>query len=201
MTDPTTGAPAVTPLPRKPRKIFLVVGLVVAVVLAIFLFTSAGTNKKSGPPRKGGPVPSFSAPRLNGSGHVGVPADGGGGGTPAVLLFFGKWCQQCHTELPPLAAAVRRQEAAGGKLATVRVLGVDSEDTTSAGQDFIKTTGVGFPVAHDADITVTSGDFYFEGDPNAVFVNADGTISAIVRGVMSVAQFTAEEKLLIPSGS
>jgi len=201
MTDPTTGPPAVAPLPRRPRPIFLLVGLVVAVVLAVFLFTSAGTNKKAGPPRKGAPVPSFSAARLNGAGTVGVPADGGGGGTPAVLLFFGKWCQQCHTELPPLAAAVRRQEAAGGALAKVRVLGVDSEDTTSAGQDFIKTTGVGFPVAHDPNITVTSGDFYFEGDPNAVFVNADGTISAVVRGVMSVAQFTAEEKKLIPSGS
>jgi peroxiredoxin len=201
MTDPTTVAPAVTPLPRRPRPIFLVIGLAVAVVLAVFLFTSAGTNKKSGPPRRGGPVPSFSAARLNGSGTVGVPADGGGGGTPAVLLFFGKWCQQCHTELPPLAAAVRRQDAAGGPLATVRVLGVDSEDTTSAGQDFIKATGVGFPVAHDPDITITSGDFYFEGDPNAVFIKADGTISAVVHGGMSAAQFTAQEKKLIPSGS
>jgi thiol-disulfide isomerase/thioredoxin len=201
MTVPAPDPPAVAVPPRKPRKIFLLVGLVVAAILAVLLFTSLGTTKASGPPHRGGAVPSFSAPRLNGSGTVGVPGDGGGGGTPAVLLFFGKWCPSCHTELPLLAAAARHQQAAGGALAKVRVLGVDSEDTKSAGQGFVTSSGVGFPVAHDPNITITSGDFYFEGDPNAVFVKADGTISAIVRGVMSVATFTAEEKKLIPSGS
>ena len=109
---PASGAPASAP-PRKPRKIFLVVGLVLAAALGVGLFTSVGTKKNAGPPQAGGQVPSFSAPRLNGSGTVRVPADGGGGGTPAVLLFFGEWCTQCHTELPPLAAAVRRQERGG----------------------------------------------------------------------------------------
>jgi peroxiredoxin len=199
MTDPPAGPPPAAPVPRKPRKVFLLVGLVAAAGLGIGLFTSAGTKKNTGPPRAGGPVPSFSAPRLNGSGTVGVAA--GGSGTPTVVLFFGRWCQACHTELPPLAAAVRRQQATGGALAKVRVVGVDSEDTTSAGQEFVRTAGVGFPVAHDPDIAITSGDFYFEGDPNSVFVKADGTISAIVRGSISVAQFTAEEKKLIPSES
>jgi peroxiredoxin len=201
MSVATPEAPPVPLPPRQPRKIFLVVGLVVAAALAVFLFTSVGTNKKTGPPRKGGPVPSFSAPRLNGSGTVQVPADGGGGGTPAVLLFFGDWCVQCHTELPALAAAVRRQEAAGGVLASVRVIGVDSEDSKSTGESFVTSSGVDFPVARDPNITITSGDFYFAGDPYAVFVKGDGTISAIVPGALSVTRFTAEEKKLIPSES
>ena len=106
MTVATPEAPP-EPLPlRKPRKIFLVVGLVVAVVLGIGLFTSVGTTKTSGPPHQGGQVPSFTAARLNGVGTLAVPADGGGGGAPAALLFFGEWCHVCHTELPSLAAAV-----------------------------------------------------------------------------------------------
>ena len=76
-------------------------------------------------------MPSFSAPRLNGSGTVEVPGDGGGDGTPAVLLFFGDWCRICHAELPPLAAAVQPPGSGRGALAKVRVLGVDSEDTTA----------------------------------------------------------------------
>ena len=150
MTDlsvdtPMDAVPTPAVSPRKPRKIFLVVGLVVAAALGVGLFTSLGTNKNSGPPHQGGPVPSFSAPRLNGSGTVAVPADGGGGGTPAVLLFFGNWCPQCHAELPPLAPAVREQDLAGGALAKVRVIGVDSDHKQSVGEAFVKSAGVGIP--------------------------------------------------------
>ena len=197
MTIAAPEAPPAAPAPRKPRKVFLLVGLVLAVGLGIGLFTSIGTPAKSGIPQVGGPVPSFSAPRLNGSGTVQVPADGGGGGTPAVLLFFGDWCTACHTELPPLAAAVRHQEAAGGPLAKVRVIGVDSEDSRQEGTAFVTASGVEFPVARDPDIAITNGDFYFEGDPYAVFVKGNGTISAIVPGPLSVARFTADEEKLV----
>jgi thiol-disulfide isomerase/thioredoxin len=206
MTDPSAGLPgpaasADAAVTRKPPNVLQLVGLVVAAVRGVGLFTAIGTNKNSGPPRQGGPVPSFSAPRLNGAGTVGVPADGGGGGTPAVLLFFGEWCTICKTELPPLAAAVRHQAESGGALGQVHVIGVDSEDSRSIGQAFVKSTGIGFPVAFDRNIAVTSGAFYFEGDPHAVFVRGDGTISALVNGSISVARFTAEEKRLIPSES
>jgi thiol-disulfide isomerase/thioredoxin len=197
MTIAAPEAPPAAPAPRKPRKVFLLVGLVLAVGLGIGLFTSIGTPAKSGIPQVGGPVPSFSAPRLNGSGTVQVPADGGGGGTPAVLLFFGDWCTACHTELPPLAAAVRHQEAAGGPLAKVRVIGVDSEDTRQDGMAFVTASGIEFPVARDPDIAITNGDFYFEGDPYAVFVKGNGSISAIVPGPLSVARFTADEEKLV----
>jgi peroxiredoxin len=207
MTDPTTDPPftapaaRVAPPPRKPRKVFLLIGLVVAAALGIGLFTTAGAKKNSGPPQAGGPVPSFSAPRLNGAGTVQVPQDAGSNGTPAVLLFFGAWCTVCTTELPPLASVARHQAASGGALGKVRVIGVDSEDKHDIGLAFVKSRGIAFPVAFDHDIAITSGDYYFEGDPYAVFVKGNGTISAIVPGPLSVAKFTAEEKKLIPSES
>ena len=197
MTIAAPEAPPAGPAPRRPRKVFLLVGLVLAIGLGIGLFTSIGTPAKSGIPQVGGEVPSFSAPRLNGSGTVQVPADGGGGGTPAVLLFFGDWCTACHAELPPLATAVRHQEAAGGPLAKVRVIGVDSEDSRQEGTAFVTASGVEFPVARDPGIAITNGDFYFEGDPYAVFVTGNGTISAIVPGPLSVARFTADEEKLV----
>jgi len=201
MTVATSEAPPAVLPPRKPRKIFLVVGLVVAVALGIGLFTSLGTNANSGPPHRGGRVPSFTAARVNGSGTVAVSGNPGSSGRPTVLLFFGHWCSICSTELPRLAATVRSQDAAGGSLSRVRVLGVDSEDPLSVARSFVSGSGVTFPVAYDPDVAIMSGKFYFEGDPYAVFVKSDGTIEKIVGSSISPAKFTAYERAIIPSGS
>ncbi len=97
---------------------------------------------------------------------------------------------------------MRAQDKAGGALSTIRVVGVDSLDTAASARAFIKGAGVTFPVAYDADASVTSGLFYFDGDPYAVFVKGDGSINKIVRGdVLSPASFTADERALIPSGT
>jgi len=193
---------------RGPRKRFIVIGVVVAVALGVGLFTSLGTgqNSSSGSvaPHEGGPVPGFSAPNVGpaGASQVSVPADGGSGGTPAVLLFFGNWCPSCHQELPSLAAAVRQEAASRSPLARIHVIGVDSEDTKSSAQSFIKSSGVTFPVAYDPDIAITSGLFYFTGDPYAVFVRGNGTIDRIVRGdVLTASSLVADERALIPSGT
>jgi hypothetical protein len=99
-----------------------------------------------------------------------------------------------------LAAAVRAEDQAGGRLSRIRVIGVDSEDSTGSAKSFIQSAGVTFPVAADPDITVTSGLFSFEGDPYAVFVKGDGTIAKIVRGaVLTPSSFTADERALIPT--
>jgi peroxiredoxin len=82
------------------------------------------------------------------------------------------------------------------------VIGVDSEDSPSSAKAFIKSSGVTFPVAYDPNVQITSGAFYFDGDPYAVFVRANGTIDRIVRGAtLTPASLVADERKLIPSGS
>jgi thiol-disulfide isomerase/thioredoxin len=192
---------------RKPRKAFLLVGVVVAVVVGVFLFTGLGTSQGStgsGAPHAGGSVPSFTSQNVGpvGGSKVSVSSSGGSSGQPTVLLFFGNWCPSCHQELPPLAAAVRHQDQAGGALAHIRVVGVDSLDKVSGAKSFIHTAGVSFPVAYDPNATVTSGLFYFTGDPYAVFVKGDGTIAKIVPGDgLTPSILTADERALIPSGT
>ena len=79
---------------------------------------------------------------------------------------------------------------------------MDSEDTRSSAKSFIHSAGVTFPVAYDPQADVTSGLFYFDGDPYAVFVKGDGTIAKIVRGaVLTPASLTADERALIPTGT
>jgi peroxiredoxin len=203
---PSVAAPSTAPVIGRPRKrfIFIGLGIGVAIIVLVGLFTSLGSSPRSKPPRVGDAVPSFSAANVGPAGpsQVAVPSDGGGNGTPAVLLFFGNWCPSCHQELPPLAATVQRQEHAGGALSRIRVIGVDSEDTQSSARSFIHDAGVTFPVAYDQQADVTSGLFFFTGDPYAVFVNGDGTIAKIVAGaVLTPASLTADEKALIPSGT
>jgi thiol-disulfide isomerase/thioredoxin len=202
VTDTSTADPAAPLAGPKPRRAFIFMGVLAAAVLGVGLFTSIGTKKgNSSPPHAGGSVPTFTAERVNGGGSVDVPADGGSGGKPAVLMFFGNWCTICHTELPPIAAAVKQQDASGGSLSKVRVIGIDSEDTLTTAKSFIHRSGVSFPVAYDQNLDITNGDFYFTGDPYAVFVNGNGTIKKIVGGPISVSTFTADEQQLIPSGS
>jgi peroxiredoxin len=217
MTDAATGGPpgpptlpGPEPAPRKPRKIFLVVGIVLAVVIGIFLFTGLGTSNgtpgsgsgSGSAPAVGDPVPSFTSQNIGPAGGSSVSVSARRGGQPTVLLFFGNWCPSCHQELPPLAAAVRTQDRIGAALAHVRVVGVDSEDTLANAKSFVHSTGVTFPVAYDPNVDITSGLFYFTGDPYAVFVRSDGTIAKIVRGdVLTPTSLTADARALIPSGT
>ncbi len=204
--------PQPEPQLRPPRKRFIVIGLGIGVLVVVMigLFTSFGSGTPGtgtatgGQPTPGDRVPSFSAANVGpaGPGRVAVPSDGGANGTPAVLLFFGNWCASCHQELPPLAAAVRQQDEAGGALSKIHVIGVDSEDTTADAKSFIKSSGVTFPVAYDPNVDITEGTFDFHGDPYTVFVKGDGTISKVVAGAqLTPSSFTADERALIPSGT
>jgi thiol-disulfide isomerase/thioredoxin len=199
-----------SPLPeaafRKPRKRFILIGFgigILAIVL-IGIFTSLGKSQgtSASPPQESGPVPSFSAQNIGPMGPARLTVSPADTRSPTVLLFFGAWCPSCHQELPLLTADVQHQAAAGGALSHVRVIGVDSEDTIGNAKAFIHTEGVTFPVAYDPNLTITEGDFYFDGDPNAVFVRPDGTIARIVRGdSLDGASFANDERQLIPSGT
>jgi peroxiredoxin len=114
-----------------------------------------------------------------------------------VVLFMGDWCTVCHSELPPLASKVKVLQAGHGALGRVTVVGVDSEDTLSDARDFIRASGVTFPVGDDGTARVMNGLYGFEGDPYAVFIEGNGTIMAIHPGPLSPSQLvTLEHKLI-----
>jgi cytochrome c biogenesis protein CcmG, thiol:disulfide interchange protein DsbE len=178
--------------------VFLLVGVVLAAGLGFGLFSTVGSGR-SGPPAPGVPAPSFSLPRLGGGGTVGAPADGGGGGRPAVLVFFASWCAPCQAEMPAIATAYASQQRHGGRLARIAVIGVDTADPTSQALAFVHKSKVTFPVGADRAYDVTEGSYYFNGDPDAVFIDGNGTIVHIVHGAITAAQLVHWENKLGPS--
>jgi thiol-disulfide isomerase/thioredoxin len=188
---------AAPPSRRRARPVFLLIGVFLAGALAAGLFTGVGSPSGPSHPQAGTAVPSFSLPRVGGSGKVGVPADGGGDGRPAILLFFASWCVPCQKEMPAVAATYRDQQAGGSRLARVAVVGIDGNDSSSSALAFLHSSGVTFPVGADHTYTVTQGLFHFTALPESVFVEADGTIAAIHYGALSTAAFVRwEHKLL-----
>jgi len=189
-----------TPPGRRPRPVFLLIGIVLAVALGIGLFTGIGTGGSgrsgNGRPQVGDPVPAFSLPRLGGGAPVSVPADGGGDGRGAVLVFFASWCGPCRSEIPAIAAALRRHPA------KVAVIGVDGSDPTANALAFVKQSGVAFPVGADQSFSVTETQFDFSGLPEAVLVRPNGTVGAVVYGALSVPTLQKwEREAVTPSGS
>ncbi|HUA95465.1 MAG TPA: TlpA disulfide reductase family protein [Acidimicrobiales bacterium] len=178
--------------------LFLGIGIVVAALLGVGLFTSRGSGN-GGHPQAGDAVPTFSLASLEGGDSVGVPANGGGNGTPAVLLFFASWCVPCQAEIPQIAHLYSQERDGRSRLAAVRVVGVDGSDPPASALAFVQRSGVSFPVGRDSDYSVTNGKFGFTGLPEAVFVRADGTIAGIHYGAITPEQFTAWQRKLLTS--
>jgi cytochrome c biogenesis protein CcmG/thiol:disulfide interchange protein DsbE len=166
--------------PKRRRLLSLGIGVVLAAGLWIALtsFTAPTAPK----------APSFSLPRLGGGPRVSVPIVGEGAHDPVVVTFFGSWCGDCHAELPAFARVAREAEASGDK---VRFIGIDDNDTESAGLAFARQSGVTFPVGRDYD-SLTAPQYGIPGNPATVFIDADGKVAEKILGPVSVPTLETE---------
>lgn len=224
-TPSTPDAPPAGRSGRRPRPVFLLVGIATALALAVALALIVGLGTRGSGGTNGGTatgtataanastaiangggtvrpaasskVPTFSLPRLGGGAKVGVPADGGGSGRPAILLFFASWCTPCQTEIPALARTYRRQQLRHSRLAAVSLIGVDGNDPTANALNFVHKSGVTFPVGADSVYAVTQGKFAFADLPESVFVEANGTVVDVHYGALSTKSFVSWEKKLL----
>ncbi len=185
---PPTGGGGPDRRPPAPRRLrALLIGSVIAVALAVFLFVGLGRQSGSGTGSTGPVVgvgdqaPSFSLPSLTGGDPVVLDALGKDRHRPVVLNFFASWCIPCQEETPLLARTADAEQAKGSD---IQFVGVDTLDPTSSALPFVKKSGITYPVGSDSG-QVSSGLYGIDGDPQTFFLNADGTVVAHVRGPLT----------------
>jgi cytochrome c biogenesis protein CcmG/thiol:disulfide interchange protein DsbE len=189
-SDP--GAPtSASPSPRQPRRLrAFLIGVLLAAVLAVVLFVGLGTTSKSGS-GTGGVVgigttaPNFALPSVLGGPPVVLDALGVDRHRPVVLNFFASWCIPCQKETPLLAATARTEQSEGS---IVQFVGVDAADPPADAVPFIRSAGITYPVAQDADLRVTGDVYGLNAEPNTFFIDESGVVVGHVIGAVDATQ-------------
>jgi cytochrome c biogenesis protein CcmG/thiol:disulfide interchange protein DsbE len=142
--------------------------ITLAVLALIGLLAFGLTTKGSNALAVGEPVPDSELPRLDGSGS-GSLADYRGDWV--LVNVWASWCGPCRDESPALQAFHERHERDG-----FTVLGIDTEDTTDAGLEFVDEFELSYPQLHDGP-----GEYKDElettGVPESFLVDPEGELA------------------------
>ena len=160
---------------RRRILIFCVVSLVNVGLLALLLTQLLTPTPHAVPdPLVGHPAPDFSLAMLRpGSGKSSLSLSNFKG-KPVVLNFWASWCAPCKEEMPLLESTWKQVQ---GK--DVVFLGVDFQDSNSAGINFLQANSVTYPIVLDADGSVAF-KYGVTSLPQTIFINQHGTVMSRV---------------------
>ena len=136
--------------------------LAVLALLGFGMFSGGGGSVGSGEE-----VPATELPTLEGDG-TGSLADHRG--KWVLVNIWASWCTPCRDEAPALQDFYERNRKRG-----VVTLGIDTQDTTRDGAEFVEEFGLTYPHLHDG-----SGDYADElgatGVPESFLVDPQGKL-------------------------
>ncbi|MGH3124653.1 MAG: TlpA family protein disulfide reductase, partial [Streptosporangiaceae bacterium] len=99
-------------------------------------------------------------------------------GHPLILNFFASWCEPCQRETPLIARFYRSHRH------SVIIVGIDVNDSTSAGLAFARKMGVAYPVASDPAPMAMALNYGVSALPQTFFLNAQHRIvKRVIRAV------------------
>ena len=158
-----------------------------AVVVAVIAVVSLAGGASSAPRA----LPPFKNFTLKALGHPGDQVSLAAlAGRPVIVNFFASWCPPCKRETPLIAQYYRSMHG------TVVIIGVDSNDETGPAEQFVRRSGVTYPVGFDpfpASTTVSHGVLVL---PQTFFLNAKHRIVKHVFGAMSRTEIAADVALM-----
>lgn len=145
---------------------------VVVALLAIGAASGGGTPSHAPPPR----ARAFTLAALGHPGqHISLAQYAG---HPLILNFFASWCEPCQRETPLIARFYRSHRR------SVIIVGIDVNDTSSAGLAFARKMGVAYPVASDPAPMAMALSYGVTALPQTFFLNAQHRIvKRVIRAV------------------
>jgi cytochrome c biogenesis protein CcmG/thiol:disulfide interchange protein DsbE len=178
------------PTSRRKRLVPLLgVGVIIAVLAAVFTFGMRRDPTALASAVVGRPAPEFILPTLDGSRTIRLSDLRG---QVVVLNFWASWCAACKVEQQALAAAWHRYRDQG-----VVVLGVSFQDSPSAARDFASRYGSDWPLVRDADSS-TALAYGLTGVPETFFIGPDGTVALRHAGAVTYDLLAAQIERLLP---
>ncbi len=102
-------------------------------------------------------------------------------GRKVILNFWASWCAPCKAEMPDLQSVYMAHREQG-----VVILAINKEEDLATVAQFAKEMGLSFPIIanEDGDISRQYGAL---GLPTTYFINSDGTVALLRKGVMDEA--------------
>ncbi|HEX6667357.1 MAG TPA: TlpA disulfide reductase family protein [Solirubrobacterales bacterium] len=165
---------------------------VLAVVAVVGLLTFGLLSKGSSGVEVGEVAPVAALPHLEGGGSQSL-ADYRG--RWVLVNFWASWCTPCEDEAPALE---RFQQRHGSEQFTV--LGVDSNDLSGDGIDFVSDYGLSYPQLRDGDGEYAEEDFGTTGVPENYLVDPRGRVRLAVRGPVDEEYLREAVAPLLPDG-
>ena len=160
---------------RRRILIFCVVSLVNVGLLALLLTQLLIPAPHAvSDPLVGHPAPDFSLAMLRPFTGKSTLSLSNFKGKPVVLNFWASWCAPCKEEMPLLESTWKQVQ---GK--DVVFLGVDFQDSNSAGINFLQANSVTYPIVLDADGSVAF-KYGVTSLPQTIFINQHGTVMSRV---------------------
>ncbi len=102
-------------------------------------------------------------------------------GQKVILNFWASWCAPCKAEMPDLQNVYMKYRDQG-----VVILAINKEEDLATVEQFATQMGLSFPIIanEDGDISRQYGAL---GLPTTYFINSDGTVALLRKGVMDEA--------------
>lgn len=127
------------------------------VFVGVFLFYSLPASA----------IPNFTLPLLNQSGHISLSDYHG----KVVLIdIWASWCGPCRVSFPLYDQLYKELKSKG-----FVILAINTDTDLDKAKDFLKTTGVSYPILSDPDAQVVS-QFNPSTMPYAVLIDRSGNI-------------------------